>query len=440
MASPPTFEEVFSLVNLRGLWFRIQNKHYDVFRERTIIQTGADGIDYDHFKRDDGKHLAAIHRKVLSGRYTFAPLLEIEKDKPGSSDKRIISIASIRDTIVQTALYDYFYPLIDPLLTDSVFGYRKGCNAHAAVRRIQNEFARGRQFVFDADFSKFFDSVDHQLMFDRLADIDYDARAGVLFRRFLKTGRVPAGEVRAYREHKGKPRKYETLPREIGLPQGGVLSGLASNLYLSEFDERVRGLRGGYVRYADDFLVCCESPEACSEVHSKAAEYAALLKLGLNESKTRQCVFASDGVEFLGFRISNAHVRVRPKNISRFKTRITGVISGCSPGPSYEVTLRRLARRLRYKIAGPKPEEMRRLLDKRLADHPFRRCWIGFFRIVSDEEQIRRLDRWVRAQVACRIWRAHRVRIKFQDMRLAGLPSLIAAMHRARRKLRPAVK
>jgi RNA-directed DNA polymerase len=434
MDHEPDFQQVFVPENLHRIWGRIQDRHFDLYRERPIIQTGSDGIQYRHFLRDEAMHLAAISRKVLDGRYTFAPFLEVEKEKLGSIDKRIISIASIRDTIVQTALYEYLYPRVDPLMTESVYGYRKGRNAHAAIRRIVQEFGRGRIRVFDADFSKFFDSVDHDIMLAKLAEIEYDARAGALFRRYLKTARVTPAEVRARLATTAKPSKYPTEARLRGLPQGGVLSGLASNLYLAEFDEWIVGLHQGYIRYADDFIVCCDSEVACGEVHAKVKERAAELKLTLNGEKTRECVRAEEGIEFLGFKIDTNSIRVRGKNIARFKHRITTIINHSKPTELPESTLSRLSKRLGYKICGPSRADMDRLAARGLADHPHRRCWIGFFRIITDESQISRLDRWIRSKIASYMWRTHRVRVKYRDMRNAGLRSLIAALHRARRR------
>lgn len=432
----PDFDQCFALDRLGEIYGRIRNRHYDLYRGRAIIQTGSDHIRLEQFDRDQEKHLRAVQRKVAENRYTFSPFIEIEKDKPGSTKKRIISLASIRDTIVQTALYDYLYPRVDVLLTDSVFGYRKGRNAHAAIRRIVDEFARGKTFVFDADFSGFFDSVDHELLLGKFREIEMDDRTGVLFRRFLKTGRIPPDQVAARAEHEGQQTKWRPLPRLCGVPQGGVLSGLASNLYLAEFDEMVRGMGEGYIRYADDFIVCCSSSEQCHEVRATVEEAAADLKLKLNEEKTRTCVAAANGVDFLGFRITDKSVTIRSKNIARFKERIVAILRRHEPASSSQATLSRLVWKLSFKIRGPRQADIRKLTELGQVQHPHRRCWIGFFRVVTEERQIRALDRWVRRQIAVYMWAKHRVRIRFRDMRTAGLPSLIGIMHRARRKMK----
>ena len=109
----PTFADHFSIASLESSFERLLDGHFDVIAERPRISTGADRIELELFLRDKDKHLAAAQRKVLSGRYTFSPFLERQIPKDGSTEMRTISIASIRDSIVQRALYDYLYPFVE---------------------------------------------------------------------------------------------------------------------------------------------------------------------------------------------------------------------------------------------------------------------------------------------------------------------------------------
>jgi RNA-directed DNA polymerase len=254
------FESCFTCERLSAGVESLLDGHFDVIAERPRISTGADRIELALFLRDQDKHLAAIGRKVQSGRYTFSPFLERHISKPDSKDMRTISVASIRDSIVQRALYEYLYPFIDAKLSASVFGYRKGISAHDAVRFIRKHFGEGRVFVFDADLRKFFDSVNHDVLLEMVQQLNLDDRANILIRRFLKTGRIPTSQVEEHRIRKGKQIKYVPEPRLFGVPQGGVLSGLLSNLYLSQFDASIRERYDGFVRYADD----C-APRRCEE-------------------------------------------------------------------------------------------------------------------------------------------------------------------------------
>src|SRR5262245_48907052 len=107
------FESCFTCERLSACVKSLLDGHFDVIAERPRISTGADRIELDLFLRDQGKHLTAIGRRVQRGKYTFSPFLERNIPKPASPDVRTISVASIRDSVVQRALYEYLYPIID---------------------------------------------------------------------------------------------------------------------------------------------------------------------------------------------------------------------------------------------------------------------------------------------------------------------------------------
>lgn len=426
------FESSFTVENLDTVVDSIIDGHFDVINERSRISTGADRIELDHFIRDREKHVAAISRKVLSGRFTFNPFLEREIPKPDSNDMRTISIASMRDSVVQRALYEHLYPAIDARLSDSVFGYRKGQSAHDAVRLIRQHFSNGRTFVFDADLQKFFDTLDHNILMTQVGKMGVDDRALTLIRRFLKTGKIPAAQVEQHRSALGSQKKYVPERRTVGVPQGGVLSGLLSNLYLAEFDAEIRRDHVGYVRYADDFVVCCESDEECQHVHELTKAALVPLMAVLHPGKTRICVSGEAGVDFLGFRISTRGVKVRGRNVAKFKARINDVLATQKIKDTPDKTLRSLIWRLAFKIRGPDEEHIQKMAVRGKVIAPCRRSWIGYFRIVDDMEQIRMLDRWLRARVSRFMAQEHRCRVNLQVLQRYGLPSLVNCLWKAR--------
>src|SRR5262249_51237234 len=160
----PEFDSWFQVERLNSVLDSLLDGHFDVIEERPRISTGADGIDLRRFLRDRDQHLLSISKKIIEGRYTFSPFLEREIPKPGSKDTRTISVATIRDCVVQRALYGFLYPFVDVKLSSAVFGYRKGRGVHDAVSSICLHFREGRTYVFDADLRKFFDTVDHAVL------------------------------------------------------------------------------------------------------------------------------------------------------------------------------------------------------------------------------------------------------------------------------------
>ncbi|MGE0481692.1 MAG: reverse transcriptase domain-containing protein [Vicinamibacterales bacterium] len=431
-AALPTFDDVFQIDNLGRSFERLLIRHYDVISDEPQIVPGADRIQLRHFKADLDKHLRAIARKATQGRYTYAPFLGVDVPKPGSKEKRPISIATIRDTLVQRALYDYLYPRIDPLLTDSVFGYRVGRSAHAAIAAIRQHIRGGLTSVVDIDLTKFFDTVNHDLLLSKLDALAIDDRARKLVFRFLRTGRVDAAVTDAQRKSAPRQEKFRAAIRTVGVPQGGVLSGMLSNLFLAEFDRLVGSQNPGYVRYADDFVICCANPTDCTAAHALVDNQMRALGMTLNASKTRVCVPITQGIDFLGFRIDADSIRVRGRNIHKFKNRVRTVIANQHKHRTAGATLKSLCRRLNYKIEGPNRQQRERLKRVAGVTHPHRRSWIGFFRIVTDVEQVRALDRWIRKEVSAFMWNTHRCRVRYRAMREAGLCSLRRCLFRAR--------
>lgn len=431
-------DELFSIDSLNHSLDRLIDGHFDVISERPRISTGADRVELDLFLRDREKHLGAASRKVIEGRYTFSPFLEHEIPKDGSKEMRTISVASIRDSVVQRLLYDYLYPFVEAQLKkDVVFGYRRGVSAHDAIRKIKTHFDAGLTFVFEADLEKFFDTVRHDTLLQKVESLDIDERVLVLVRRFLKTGKIPSDQVREHQDQKGKQQKYRPEPRTIGVPQGGVLSGLLSNLYLAEFDSAMLAQHSGLVRYADDFVVCCGSVHECHKAFEHAEDLLVPLKVKLHPSpnKTKKCVLAETGVEFLGFQVSPSFIKVRGRNVAKFKRRIGDVISSQKIYKTPERTFLSLCNRLAFKIRGPNDKQLKKLAERGAVISPCRRSWIGFFRIVDDIDQIKKLDRWIRRQVSQFMWEKHKIRVSLKHMQDYELPSLVKCLWKARRSL-----
>ena len=427
-----SFEECFSIGNLERHYEDFLRSHLDVVQDVTRSRMDSDRIELRTFNRDLAKHLRAARRKVIEGRYTFAPFLELEKPK-GDGASRTISISTIRDGIIQRALNAYLYEFVERQLEDCVFGYRGGRNAHMAVDLVQSHFRNGRVAVFDADIAGFFDSLDHQILIDKISALGIDDRANNLVKRFVKTSRILADATKRVNAASGKQQSYPRTARKSGVPQGGVLSGLLSNLYLANFDKRIQREFGGLVRYADDFVICTPDEARCTDIRLVVESELEQIGLRLHSEKTSTCLSAATGIDFLGFQIFPDVLRIRKRNIRRFKERITKVVATQQRRRNSEKTLHSLCRRLAFKIQGPGPEIMEKLIAQELSDHPFRRSWIGFFRIVTDENQIRQLDRWIAAQISSYIWGAHGVKINRSQMAAAGLPTVYSTMWKARR-------
>lgn len=421
------FDHFFSVEALRYDYKCLLAEKYDYIGERTYLPPGADRKDKEEFEKQLDQHLRAINRKVLQGRWAFSPFLETYVPKP-SGGTRTISLSTIRDTLVQRALYQYLYPSIDLFLSDGSVAYRKQKGAHLAARKIKNAFSNGYTFILDADIEKFFDSVDHDQLMNLLSGVAIDSRAAGLLYKFVTAPRITPEDKES--ADKSRPRsKYPETPRYIGLPQGGVLSGMLANYYLCHLDRKIEDTGNVLVRYADDFVVCCPTIDDVAEVRQVSSQALDDLELRLHPTKTEERT-ASDGVDFVGFTIDKHAIRIKRENVARFKDRIRKVIDSHRVYFSkWEENIERLIRRLRYKIEGP-AEELREHLEE---INPYQKSWIGYYRIVDDHSQIKKLDHWLRTQISKYSWQVHGVKIKATDMRSMGLPSLFATYWRSRK-------
>ena len=352
------------------------------------IPMGADGVKYEAFEKQIHRNVKNICQRVIEDRYTFYPFREREIEKepvtPGKEKKyRTLSIASIRDVLVQTILYEnvlyqpiesIFSPLdrIEPVS----FAYRKGKSAPKAAEQLQEYILSGYHYVFDADLSKFFDTIPHDKLLKKLVTAigGETSRAYKLVRRFISTDKVP---YITYRNAMRKGRKigakifYWRKPkrekREKGVPQGGILSGMLANLYLHEFDEWVLCTLGKqfdlkYVRYADDFVILTRSMVELPIIHELVKAQLKEMKLDLNEDKTKDDVdIYQKGLDFVGFQFDGKFIRARERNIEKFKSRVLEILDKVPPDilqknkPSK--TLRYIIRRINYKVSGRSGKE-----------------------------------------------------------------------------------
>ncbi|MCF8382790.1 MAG: CRISPR-associated endonuclease Cas1 [Chlorobium sp.] len=230
-------------------------------------------------------NLRLLSKSLLDGSYRPGPLLKLVMLKPDGRERTLL-IPGVMDRVAQTAAAIVLNPIIEAELGSCTFAYRPGISRQGAAREIERLHREGYQWVLDADIRNFFDSVRHDLLFQRLAELVDDTELIALLHRWL-TAEIVDGF---------NPRIRNTT----GLPQGSPVSPLLANLYLDRFDEQMEKEGFRLVRFADDYLVLCKTrPKA--EAALKLSETAlAELQLELNNEKTRITTF-SEGFKYLGY-------------------------------------------------------------------------------------------------------------------------------------------
>lgn len=293
-------DKVWNWRNLNEAWSKVkQNK-------------GAGGIDevsIAQFERNLEQNLNEIQRLLRQDRYKPNPVKRVYIPKPDGK-QRPLGIPTIRDRVVQQALKNVIEPIFETEFSDTSFGYRPGKNAKQAIERIEEVRDGGHEWIVDADIKAFFDTVNHEKLIDAVAERISDGRVLRLIRSFLKADIMEQGQGLA--------------KNVIGTPQGGVISPLLANIYLHYFDERMAGPGYEVVRYADDFLVLCETEEEAREALFHVEVVLRELELTLHPEKTK-LKNLSEGVDFLGFTVYICHKVPRKEAVRKYKDAVRRV-------------------------------------------------------------------------------------------------------------------
>jgi RNA-directed DNA polymerase len=282
---------------------------------------------------------------LLSGRFQPGDIRRVWIDKPGGG-QRGLGIPNVVDRVVQEAVRVVLEPLFEPTFHSSSHGFRPNRSCHTAINEAAGYIQEGYVWVVDMDLEKFFDRVHHQRLQARLATRVSDKPLLALIGRMLRAQVIMPDGVR--------------VSTTEGVPQGGPLSPLLSNIVLHELDEELerRGLR--FVRYADDCNIYVRSQRAGERVMASVTRFIERrLRLKVNAAKS--AVAQPETRHFLGFRL-------RPR-----------------AGDKPEILLsERSEKRLREKIRELTPRNSGTSLDATISRvNQYLVGWDGFFRLCT---------------------------------------------------------
>lgn len=289
---------------------------------------GSDGQSLLSFEAGLDEELARLRDEVLGNGYWCWPLRRVEIEKrPGSEERRRLLIPAVRDRVLQTAVAAHLEPALEREFEPCSFAYRRGRSVRMAVERVYQLRMEGYHWLLDADIDDFFDSVQADTVLGRVAVLTEDETAVRLLRLWLDYAIWDGLNL--------------TRPG-IGLPQGCVVSPMLANLCLDTLDEHVQDAGFKLVRYADDFVILTKSERAAREAQALCEETLELLRLHLDEGKTRICRF-SEGFKFLGT-IFLKDMLLQPWKPGRRKLKILSS-AGPLPPPFFPTQERRPLRR-----------------------------------------------------------------------------------------------
>ena len=266
---------------------------------------GIDKVSIQLFENNLDQNLLALMRCLKDGTYQSHPLRRVHIPK-GDGKTRPLGIPAVRDRVAQEVIRQLLSPLFEQIFHNDSFGFRPGRGCHLAVERVLQLHQQGYKFVLDADIKGFFDNIPHAVIMAGLAAEVADGNILRIVERFLKAGVMEDGAL---------------SPTSMGTPQGGVISPLLANIALNNLDWQLQNANFRFVRYADDFVLLCESEAKVKEAHDLVQCQLTQLGLALSPEKTKQTQFR-EGFAFLDFTISSWSVSMRPKSVEKFKTKI----------------------------------------------------------------------------------------------------------------------
>jgi RNA-directed DNA polymerase len=223
-----TMEEVASEGNLRRAFDQVKANKGAPGPDRQSVQVVGEGL---------GTLMPALSRSLLDGTYRPGDIRRVWIPKSGGG-QRGLGIPNVVDRVVQQAVHQVLGPHYEPTFHPSSHGFRPGRSCHTAIAEAKEYLEEGHEYVVDLDLEKFFDRVNHDRLMARLEQKVHDTRLLRLIRQMLKAKVVlPDGVV---------------VRTEEGVPQGGPLSPLLSNIVLDELDRELAQRGHRFVRYADD--------------------------------------------------------------------------------------------------------------------------------------------------------------------------------------------
>lgn len=253
---------------------------------------GADEMTIPEYERHLSDNLNGLIGRIRKDEWVPQPYLETSIPKKQHEQRRI-GLLSIEDKIVQQALRQVVEPILEPKFKGCSYGYRPTKGPQKAVRRVFHEINQKEiRFIVRFDIENFFDAIDHGILFSQMDSSIPDPQVRRLLRLCIQMG--------------GVNRKLKWNDREVGLPQGAVLSPLLSNLYLNEFDTVISAMFPSYVRYADDFVVPCGDEQQARDAISAVISFLdAKLHLSVHQPVVTP---VGSGVDFLGISIRKNHL------------------------------------------------------------------------------------------------------------------------------------
>jgi RNA-directed DNA polymerase len=298
-----------------GKWYGLIDK---VHAERTLTiaaekvaskktAAGVDRITTTALAEHLDEEVRKLGEALRTGAYRPQSVRRAWIPKGGSKERRPLGIPTVRDRVVQTVVKLVIEPIFEREFVEPSYGFRPGRGCKDALRRVDGWLKQGYHFVVDADLKRFFDTIPHERLLQRLQERITDGKLLSLVESFLKAGILEG--------------MREWTPEE-GAPQGAVISPLLSNIYLHPLDQLMKERGWEMVRYADDFVILAKTRDEAEAALGQVRAWVSDNGLSLHETKTRVVDAREAGFDFLGYHFVKDYRFPRRKSLAKFRDAV----------------------------------------------------------------------------------------------------------------------
>jgi group II intron reverse transcriptase/maturase len=368
-------EQILSPANLNAAFKRVkQNKG----------SGGIDEMEVESLKDYLIKEKDALIASILGGKYRPNPVRRVEIPKENGK-KRQLGIPTVVDRVIQQAITQVLSPVYEKQFSSHSYGFRPKRSAHQALRQCQRYITEGYKYAVDLDLEKFFDTVNQSKLVEILSRTIKDGRVISLIHRYLQAGVVTAN-------------KFETT--QTGVPQGGPLSPLLSNIMLNELDRELETRGHRFVRYADDLIILCKSKRGATRTMESVIRYIEQ-RLFLQVNRAKSSVAYITGVKFLGYSFYQlkgaGRLRIHPKSVAKMRGQIRELTSRSNGWGNA-----RRKEALKQFIVG----------------------WVNYYRLADMQKLMLKTDEWYRRRIRMVVWKQWKqIRTRAKNLVRLGISS-----------------
>ena len=308
-----------SPIDLASVEYIVSNRCIAEAWKKVRSNKGAPGVDkisIERFPKWGRPKWKGTKKQLLAGAYNPSPVLRVEIPKESGGVRRL-GIPCVLDRVLMQAIAKVLGDIFNPTFSDFSYGYMPGRSVQQAARQAQGFYRQGYIYQVDIDLEKFFDTVNHDILMERVGRKVKNKSLMKLLGRFLRAGVVVNGRLQ---------------PTRIGVPQGSPVSPILSNILLDDLDQELEARGHKFIRYADDLAIFVKSKRAGERVLASVSRYLERkLKVKVNQAKSKVSHVKDSSV--LGFKIHGKKLKTLDCKVQSFKRELKRITRRC-PGIS----------------------------------------------------------------------------------------------------------